>query len=73
MGKRLDIITQQRLDKVQKLRERGINPYPNTYRRTHTAQEAKSLFESGGMDPASPVSVAGRITTWSLQSHAPCQ
>jgi lysyl-tRNA synthetase class 2 len=62
MGKRLDIITQQRLEKVQKLRERGINPYPNAYHRTHTAQEAKTLFEGGGIDPASVVSVAGRIT-----------
>jgi lysyl-tRNA synthetase class 2 len=62
MGKRLELITQQRLDKVQRLRERGINPYPNTYHRSHTAQEAKSLFEGGGIDQAMPVSVAGRVT-----------
>ena len=62
MGKRLETITQQRLEKVQKLREQGINPYPNTYHRTHTAQEAKSLFESGAADPALVVSIAGRIT-----------
>ena len=62
MGKRLDIITQQRLDKVRKLRERGINPYPNTYHRTHTAQEARSLFESAAADAQPAVSVAGRIT-----------
>jgi len=62
MGKRLDIITQQRLEKVRKLRERGIDPYPNAYHRTHTAQEARSLFENGQADPASQVSVAGRVT-----------
>ncbi len=62
MGKRLDIITQQRLDKVRKLRERGINPYPNTYHRTHTAQEARSLFESGAAEPETVISVAGRVT-----------
>ncbi len=62
MGKRLDIITQQRLDKLQKLRERGINPYPNTYHRTHSAQEARSLFESGGIGPEAVVSIAGRVT-----------
>lgn len=62
MGKRLDIITQQRLEKVRQLRERGINPYPNAYRRTHTAQEARSLFESGGIGPETAVSLAGRVT-----------
>ncbi|MDM7998963.1 MAG: lysine--tRNA ligase [Dehalococcoidia bacterium] len=62
MGKRLEIITQQRLEKVRRLRERGINPYPNSYHRTHTAQEARSLFESGKADPASRVKVAGRVT-----------
>ncbi len=61
MGKRLEIITRQRLDKVRRLRERGIDPYPNTYRRTHTAREARDLFESGGQT-VGPVSVAGRIT-----------
>ncbi len=62
MGKRLDIITQQRLEKVRKLRERGINPYPNSYRRTHTAQDARALFESGAAGPETVVSIAGRVT-----------
>jgi lysyl-tRNA synthetase class 2 len=62
MGKRLETITQQRLEKVRKLREQGIDPYPNAYHRTHTAQEARSLFENGEADPASQVSVAGRVT-----------
>jgi lysyl-tRNA synthetase class 2 len=62
MGKRLEIITQQRLEKVRKLRERGIDPYPNSYHRTHTAEEARSGFESGNIDPATQVSVAGRVT-----------
>ncbi len=62
MGKRLEIITQQRLEKLRQLRERGINPYPNTYTRSHTAQEARSLFESGGIGPETVVSLAGRLT-----------
>lgn len=62
MGKRLEIITQQRLEKVRKLRDRGINPYPNSYRRTHTAQDARALFESGAAGPETVVSIAGRVT-----------
>lgn len=62
MGKRLEIITQQRLEKMQKLQGKGINPYPNTYHRTHTAQEAISLFESGQSEETTLISVAGRIT-----------
>jgi len=61
MGDRLDDITQQRLDKLQHLRERRINPYPNSYQRTHTAQEVKDLFERGQVSADSPVSIAGRI------------
>ncbi len=62
MGKRLEIITQQRREKLRQLRERGINPYPNSYRRTHTAEEAKSLFDGGGIGPEMVVSLAGRVT-----------
>ncbi|MBL7120148.1 MAG: lysine--tRNA ligase, partial [Dehalococcoidia bacterium] len=61
MSKRLDSITQQRLDKLQRLRDRGIDPYPNRYRRTHTAQEAKDLFEQGEVGANSVLRLAGRI------------
>ena len=61
MSKRLDSITQQRLDKLQRLRDCGIDPYPNRYRRTHTAQEAKELFEQGKVGANSVLSLAGRI------------
>jgi len=61
MSDRLGDITQQRLDKLGRLRDRGINPYPNSYRRTHTAQEAKDLFEKGQISDDSLVSLAGRV------------
>lgn len=61
MSKRLDDITQQRAAKVEKLRQRGINPYPNSYTRTHTALDAKALFVQDKMQPGAVFSIAGRI------------
>ena len=55
-----------RLEKLERLRSRGIEPYPHRYDRTHTTQEAVSLFESheegaGSDTTTDEVSVAGRI------------
>ena len=55
-----------RLEKLERLRSRGIEPYPHRYDRTHTSQEAVSLFESheegaGSETTTDEVSVAGRI------------
>ncbi len=58
-----------RLAKVAALRERGVDPYPARFRRTHTASEAVGLLEeaeaSTGDDEEAPktadVTVAGRI------------
>ncbi len=75
MTSRLDLIAQQRLEKLDRIRARGINPYPYGYHRSHTAQEAVALLaqyeDSGqtssisirGLRGDSPsVTVAGRIT-----------
>jgi lysyl-tRNA synthetase class 2 len=61
MGKRLDSITEQRSNKLQRLRARGIDPYPNCYHRSHTVKEAKESFlrHEGELGP---VSLAGRVT-----------
>ena len=62
--KRGESIVGQRLEKLDRLRRRGIEPYPPRYKRTHTATEARSLFEQHekGDAPAPPeVSLAGRI------------
>ena len=60
-----------RLEKLERLRERGIEPYPHNYDRTHTSAQAISLFErreaerhDGADADEIPVSVAGRITAF---------
>ncbi len=59
-----DRICQQRLDKLAALRQRGIDPYPARYQRSHTNAQAVALLEKQEKEnlPASEVSVAGRIT-----------
>ena len=56
-----------RLDKLARLRERGIDPYPHRYRRSHTTRQAIDLFtsveEAVAEDPRTdPVTVGGRVT-----------
>ena len=56
-----------RLDKLDRLRARGIDPYPHRYRRSHTSQQAIDLFASVDApeteEPRTePVSVGGRVT-----------
>jgi lysyl-tRNA synthetase class 2 len=59
-------LIQQRRAKLERMRERGIDPYPARISRTHTAAEAVSAFEAwetaGGQGDAPVASVAGRIT-----------
>ena len=55
-----------RREKLHRLRQRGVDPYPPSYQRTSTAAEAAALFLSAEGDQdapvrAGPVSVAGRI------------
>jgi lysyl-tRNA synthetase class 2 len=63
MTTRLDRITQQRREKLERLRGQGINPYPHRYQRSHTAQEAIALLEQNeaAKTEEKQVSVAGRI------------
>ena len=60
-----DHLFKVRLDKLNSLRARGVEPYPHKFDRTHTTAQAVALFESDGAPPAEhragPVSVAGRI------------
>lgn len=58
--------TQSRLKKIEKLRERNLNPYPYAYRKTHTTTEVLRDFaalQAGRV----PVRLAGRIML--LRSH----
>jgi len=60
----LDQVIAQRIAKAQRWRERGIDPYPHRFHRTHTAQEAVAALEEAEAQGAAPpkVVVAGRIT-----------
>jgi len=60
----VDRIARQRLDKLENLRRRGIDPYPARYHRSHSNAEALSLLEKHEKEGTRPgdVSVAGRIT-----------
>jgi len=63
MTTRLDRITQQRREKLERLRAQGIDPYPHRYQRSHSTEEAISLLEQNeaGQTEEKQVSVAGRI------------
>ena len=55
-----------RLEKLDRLRRRGVEPYPHKYTRTHTSAEAVSYLETLEADCAEEfrtdaVSIAGRV------------
>jgi lysyl-tRNA synthetase class 2 len=60
MTSRLERITEQRLDSLSRIRARGIDPYPHSYRPSHTIREAITLFEQQG-EGSEDISLAGRI------------
>ncbi len=64
MADRKEAITGQRLEKLNNIRSRNIDPYPPRFPRTHTVQEAIALFQQqeGTGAESSKVSLAGRIT-----------
>ena len=65
MTKRRADVSEQRLAKLQRIQAQGINPYPHRYHRTHTIEEAVTLFqqhEAGDADELSSMRLAGRIT-----------
>jgi lysyl-tRNA synthetase class 2 len=70
MTSRLERITQQRLEKLKRLRALGLNPYPHRYHRSHTTEEAIELLrqeEKGSKNAVTAVvNVAGRITAQRL-------
>ena len=63
MTSRLDQIIKQRQEKLERIRERGIEPYPYGYRRTHTTQQALDLLsqQEEGKVKSPVVNLAGRI------------
>ena len=51
----------RRLEELQLLRELGVNPYPSTFEKTHTAADILTTFSDDDPSPLASVSVAGRI------------
>jgi lysyl-tRNA synthetase class 2 len=63
MASRLDQIAKQRRQKLDRIRRRGIEPYPYGYHRTHTTEQALALLETQEKSQkGATVSLAGRIT-----------
>ncbi len=65
MASRLERITQQRREKLTRIRGRGVDPYPNRFYRTHTTAKAVALLEQLEASPqadAASIIVAGRLT-----------
>ncbi len=56
----LDDLERERFLKIQRLRERGIDPYPPRSQRTHTIAQVRELFERG--EDAGTVTLVGRMT-----------
>jgi lysyl-tRNA synthetase, class II len=72
VSERKDEQTRSRLDKLQRIKELGINPYPTRYQRSHTAQEAVAIFPEQGDTPEEvpQIRVAGRITAMRIMGKA---
>ncbi|MSQ22490.1 MAG: lysine--tRNA ligase [Dehalococcoidia bacterium] len=68
-------LTRSRMEKLQRLRDQGIDPYPPRYRRSHTNEEAVALFQGtearqGTGARSEGVAVGGRITALRLMGKA---
>lgn len=56
------LLEEQRLEKLTKLREAGIDPYPQQVKRTHTTAEALAAYEQQEGEEM-PVIVCGRLVS----------
>ena len=57
-------LIEARLEKLGKLKEKGVNPYPYKYDITHYAGGVKKEFSDAGEDPKGNVKVAGRLVSF---------
>jgi lysyl-tRNA synthetase class 2 len=62
-------IEAQRLAKLRRLKEQGIDPYPARWRRTHTSRQAIEVLGDGQAADVE-VSVAGRVTAFRAMGKA---
>lgn len=52
-----------RIRKLNELREKGVEPFPYEFKRTHTVAAALADFEKASVDASKTVKVAGRLHT----------
>ncbi len=69
MTERKEDQTRSRIEKLQRIKNQGINPYPARYNRSHTTQEAAALFKENE-ENTETVKVAGRITAMRIMGKA---
>jgi lysyl-tRNA synthetase class 2 len=59
-------VSPERLEKLERLKARGINPYPNSYHRTHTTSAAHEFLQQHEANTSvlesTELNLAGRIT-----------
>jgi lysyl-tRNA synthetase class 2 len=60
-------VIEDRIKKLEQLRERGIEPFGYSYRVTHSSAQAKDLLGEGEHENATSVRVAGRLV--SMRGH----
>src|SRR3990172_7562211 len=61
----------ERLSKVERLRARGVEPYPPRVERTHTTAEAIAAYEAGEPGQASiAATVTGRVVLFRAMGKA---
>ena len=75
ISERDDGLLGSRRQKLHRLRDRGIDPYPPRFHRTASAAQATADFEASeregeGQDAASTVALAGRITSMRVMGRA---
>ena len=58
-----DELFEKRLEKLNRLRDKGIDPYPNKFARSHTTVEARAILEKPGENQdVSEITLAGRFS-----------
>ncbi len=67
MSDEINDLVRQRIEKIEQYRQKGINPYPSRYRRTHAAEQAKGEFKE---NEKPQVSVAGRLRSKRVMGKA---
>ena len=75
MAERNDEFYQQRLAKLQRLREQGVDPFPTRFRRTHLAADAIAAFQEkygaeAGIHSQEEMTLAGRVTAHRAMGRA---